>query len=342
MDALKEMEHDPWWPDARCNAWEPEMNLHELAAFWRALGKRVFEADDVLWLGDTFKSVYFTFPFDKPLDIRPRDVRRLLWKQRGLLARVTREQESGTFNSYLYICDNREYDFPALAKHRRSVVRKGYKQAEHIGPVDKEIILRDGYALETESLERQGRKANIPSRTEWNTYMRPWLETPDAYCWGAVHDGKLVAYMLVVNIRDDAEIHNHRSGGVAMKTGINNAMVFELVRRTVIEQGMRRLSYGLASIRDIATLDWFKESMGFRRVPIRQEFIPHPLLRPFLARPLLRLTGGLIQRLTDNDDARKVAATLALMAGDEVDTTTDDDAQDESTKASDSREPAKV
>ena len=121
---------------------------------------------------------------------------------------------------------------------------------------------------------------------------------------------------VVVLVENDVEIDSHRSGGVAMKTGIDNALVFELVRQALAADYRRRVSSGLASVRGLSSLDWFKESTGFRRLTVWHESVILPLLRPFVIRPVVRLAGRAIRRLTRNDTAFKVAATLSLLAGD--------------------------
>ncbi len=297
---------------------ELDVTLNELTEFWRRLGKRAVYAHERVWFDDKGNGVYLVYPYERVVSTPRAAIGRLLWQQRGLLARVTRPAEHAGFNAQLYVCDDHDYDMPRLAKHRRNVVRKGLKQAEHIGRVDHDLVLRDGYALELETLSRQTRRPQLPERKVWETRLAPWRDTPDTYCWGALAGGRLVAFMLVMNILDEVLVYWHRSGATAMKNGINNAMLFELVRETVVRGGARQLNYGYGSILSIDGLDWFKQTMGFRPVTLRQEFVPHPLLRPLLWRPALRLTSRVIRRVASTDRARKVAAAMALFAGDQA------------------------
>lgn len=293
------------------------MTLSELTEFWRRLGKRAVYAHELSWFDDKGNGVYMAYPYDQVVSVPRATIGRLLRQQRGMLARVTCPPARPGFDALLYVCDDHGYDLPKLAKHRRNVVRKGLKQAEHIGRVDYQVVLRDGYELEIETLSRQTRRPQLPARETWEARLAPWRDTPDAYCWGALHDGRLTAFMLVINILDEALVYWHRSNATAMKNGINNAMLFELVRETVVRGGARQLNYGYGSILAIGGLDWFKQSMGFRAVGLRQEFVPHPFLRPLLWRPALRLTSRVIRRITSNDRARKIAAAMALFAGDQ-------------------------
>ena len=296
---------------------ETDVNLSELTEFWRRLGKRAVHAHELSWFDDKGNGVYSAYPYEQVVDVPQSGIRRLLRQQRGLLARVTLPPDEPGFEARLHVCDDHTYDLATLAKHRRNVVRKGLNQAEHIGRVDYEVVLRDGYELEVETLNRQARRPQLPDRRGWEARMAPWRDTRDAYCWGALHDGRLVAFMLVADILDETLVYWHRSGATAMKNGINNAMLFELVRETVVRGGARQLNYGYGSILDIGGLDWFKQTMGFRAVPLRQAFIPHPLVRPLLWRPALRLASRAIRRVTSNDRARKAAAAMALFAGDQ-------------------------
>jgi hypothetical protein len=300
------------------------VTLTELAQLWRKLGKPVVEREGVLWFADKPNGVYYTYPYEQVLETPASRIRGLLWEQRGLLARVTRAPSTPGFDALLYICDDHAYDVPKLPKHRRSVVRKGLKQAAFIGKLERDVVLRDGLELEFESLKRQGRNPDKLARADWEAFMAPFFETDDAYCWGALHAGRVVAFILMLHVNDEALIFWHRSGGAAMNSGINNAMVYELVRHTIVSGDMRHISYGLGSVRDLSTLDWFKQTMGFQAIRIRQEFVPHPVLRPLLARPLLRLAGRTIRKVTRNDFALKIAGAMDLFTGDAAPATEED------------------
>jgi hypothetical protein len=56
----------------------------------------------------------------------------------------------------------------------------------------------------------------------------------------------------------------------------------------LLRRGVRCITFGLESLEPVGALDEFKYGMGFRRDPLRQRVVFHPLLRPLLRRDGVR------------------------------------------------------
>ncbi len=81
----------------------------------------------------------------------------------------------------------------------------------------------------------------------------------------------------------------------------NNALVYEIARRMLVERRVRQITFGLESLEDVGALDQFKFGMGFRQAPLRQRVLFHPVLRAVLGHAGTR---ALLRRWTDGRGAR--------------------------------------
>jgi hypothetical protein len=100
--------------------------------------------------------------------------------------------------------------------------------------------------------------------------------------WGAFVGGDLAAFLLTAELGDCVEFLLARSRSDLLDAYPNNALIFTVAEEMLVKRRVGKITFGLESLEPVGPLDQFKFGMGFRREPIRQRVVFHPLLRTLL------------------------------------------------------------
>jgi hypothetical protein len=253
--------------------------VEPFAHFLSATGHRVLRGAGAYWY-DPSPGFFLALPSHRLLQPADDELRALFRHQPCAGLRFAAPLDGPGKLSYQIVCDARDYDLEQLSANIRSKVRRGLRRCE-IAPVSCATIAADGLAADRETLARQQRAVRLEGPA-WDNYWRAAAGTETMEGWGAYVGGSLAAFLVSVRLDDSVEFLLARSRSDALDAYPNNALVYEVARRMLVERGVRQITFGLESLEDVEALDQFKFGMGFRRAPLRQRVVFHPVLRRIL------------------------------------------------------------
>jgi len=264
------------------------------ASFLRAIGHRVVQTCSAYWY-DASKFFFLSAPPHRVYRPEEDELRTVLRRFPCLGVRFAAPLESPGKLSYQIVCDNHTYALETLSANVRSKVRRGLKRCE-VAAVPLPKIAELGRRAHQDTLARQGRDSAL-SGSRWDRFWLAAASTPGFEGWGAWIGDNLMAFLVSVTFEDSVEFLLARSCTEGLGAYPNNALIFRVTAEMLVQRGQREVTFGLESLEPVGPLDEFKFGMGFRRRPLRQRVVFHPLLRSLLrCTPIRGLVRGWTER----------------------------------------------
>ncbi len=288
------------------------MHAAEFAAFWRMQGHRVLETKQCQWYSPQ-PFCFMSIPFHRVVAPSRREIAQVLLRGPSLAIRYPTPPDADSTGG-LFIVADRDYDFPSLHQKARNQTRRGLESCK-VEQVGWPYLAEQGYAVNAQTLERQGRNAHSTTQERWNQYCQAAAQIPGFEAWAALVEGSLAAFMVTALVEDCFSILLQASAADYLSHNPNNALVFTVLRTKLASPEVGYVSYGLKSIEDTAGVDHFKERMGFQLRPFKEGIVIHPALKPFL------LLGGrsgvamMARRRPDSDFWRKALRAVDIATG---------------------------
>jgi len=263
--------------------------IEPFAQFLEATGHRILRGAGTFWY-EAGRGFLLAVPSHRLLQPSDEEIRALFRLHPCAGLRFSAPLDGAGVLSYQIVCDDPDYGLDRLSANVRSKVRRGLRRCE-IAALSFDTIASEGLPADRDTLARQGRGVRLEG-TSWDRHWRAAAAASTMEGWGAIVDGGLAAFLVTVQLDDCVEFLLARSRTDCLDAYPNNALVYEVARRMLVERRVRQITFGLESLEDVGALDQFKFGMGFRQSPLRQRVLFHPLLRTVLghagARALLR------------------------------------------------------
>jgi hypothetical protein len=234
------------------------------SSYWYDAGPRTFQAFPYHWL------------------IQPGDqeLKQILRQHKIISLRYsTPLQNTAGCISYHAVYDEPEYTIEGLDRRSRQNVRKGLKNCL-VESIPLERLAQEGWSLEEDTAERQGRQTPLDQKKWYERYMAA-AELPGFEAWGALVDGRLVASLLTFQMGDCCEMISQQCHQDFLNARVNNALTYTVTKTMIDRQEIKSVFYALHSLDAPSSVDTFKFRMGYRAKPVRQRVVFHPLLEPF-------------------------------------------------------------
>jgi hypothetical protein len=282
------------------------MNRDGMADFLERLGHRVVRDTRAYWY-DQRGRFMASIPHSVPL-VPDRDEQRRIMRASGALGIRHLAPISGPGRmSYAFMVDDPAYDLTMLSANTRSKVRRGLKQCE-VGRMDPKEARAEGREANDDTIRRLRFTRDV---YDWTTYWDAVESSPGAEVWGARIGGTLVAYAVILHVERCAEILVARSHSEHLKHYPNNALIFTAVQDLIRRDDVDRILFGFESVDTATGVDNFKDSMAFRRWPVRQYIALHPVAERALGFGIVRKTlHRVVDRRRDSEFWRKVEGVL--------------------------------
>jgi hypothetical protein len=282
------------------------MTRDGMAEFFERLGHRVVRTDRAYWY-DQRSRFLAAFPHAVPFTPENGELTRVFRTGGVVGLRHLAPVDGPGRMSYAFIVDDRGYDFETLSSNTRSKVRRGLKHCD-VRRMEPREVRQGGRDANEDTLARMRFTRDV---YDWNRYWDAVEASEGAEVWGALDGTAIVAYLVMMHVEGCAEIHVERSHSRALKQYPNNALVFSAVRDLMRRDDVSRVLFGFESVDVVTGVDRFKDSMAFRRWPVRQHIAFHPLAEHALRRGWVR---GAIRRVIERRPAsefwRKVEGAL--------------------------------
>jgi hypothetical protein len=256
---------------------------------WVELGKGVLQAYPYHWI------------IHPTID----EISDLLRKNKKIALRYSTSLESLSGHiSYHVVYDKPSYELSTVPKKARHDVVRGLSYAAYEN-ISLNRLSSEGWKLRYETLVRQGRK-NAETQKFWQRLCLSADGLDGFEAWGAIHDGELIAALLAYTADGTTSILYQQSKTDHLEFGVNNALTFTFTETVVHRPTTKQIFYGLHSLDAPQSVDKFKLRMGYIAMPVRQEVVFNPLIRPLINKLSYQFLRKLLVILPGNEYLSKV------------------------------------
>jgi hypothetical protein len=294
----------------------PSLDTERFARFYERAGVRIAKSESAWWY-EAAPRFLLALPSHRPFTLPADEAADLMRRERLAGLRYICNEGDGGRASFHLVCDDPEFGLDKLSANTRSKVRRGLSRNE-IRRVTGRELAEIGEGAFVETMVRQNRASESAMQT-WRRMLAAADDEPAIEIWTAWHEGEFACYLIAVRIDDVCEFFQARSVGRLLKHYPNNALIYTLTEEMLVQRGLREVTFGIESPEPVEDLDAFKVQMGYRKKPVRQRVIFHPLLRAALSiGPLRRalLTKG--SDPTADVRLRKAAGILKFADGEDA------------------------
>jgi len=276
------------------------MDAVAYARFLRATGYHVTTTPSAYWY-DASRFFYLSAPPHRQYEPTTDDLRDVLRRPPCMGVRFAAPLRGSGKLSYQIVCDDHAYGIETLSANVRSKVRRGLKRCQ-VGPVPFSVIATAGRRAHQDTLARQGRDGVLAGE-RWDRFWAAAGETVGFEGWGAWSGDTLAAFLVSATFDEGVEFLLARSCSDELGAYPNNALIFHVTQEMLQRRGVPEITFGLESLEPVGPLDEFKFGMGFRRRPLRQRVVFHPVLRALLRQRPLR---ALVRRWSERRGSETV------------------------------------
>ena len=291
------------------------MKASELAEFFSATGNRVIQTESCYWYNSKpflFKSL----PVHRFVEPSTAELAQVFIKGPAFAIRYPMSPDKAGPRGAMYVCSNRDYDFPALSQNVRSRTRRGLARCR-IEQIDFSYLSEHGYALTAETTLRQ--MGQMPSTTEeeWHRFCANASKWRDFEAWGAFVEHRLATFIVAMLVEDCYYIHLQKSASDLLKYYPNNALLFTVMKTKLASPEVAYISHGPKALAVGKGLEYYKTSMGFELEPFTDHVVFNPLVKPFLMWKGDAVVDRLVQRYPDNLFWQRASRALRVARGEE-------------------------
>ena len=284
------------------------MNAEVFAEWLRRQGYRVVRTASSYWY-EVSARVYQAFPYHWVIQPTEDELSQFLRQNRAIGLRYS-TSVGGPMGciSYHAVYDQPCYTLDGLDRRSRQNIRAGLKNC-HVEPISFERLAEDGWLLEMDTVDRQGRRVKLREET-WRRRCMAAADLPGFEAWGALFDGRLVASLLTFQMEDCCEMISQQCHRDYLRARVNNALSFVVTQTMISRSGIRSIFYALHSLDAPANVDEFKFRMGYVAKPVRQRVVFHPWLAPVFNRASRAMVKQLLGRYPDHPTLAKAEGML--------------------------------
>jgi hypothetical protein len=210
--------------------------------------------------------------------------------------------------SYHAIYEKPDYTLDSLDRRSRQNIRKGLKNCQ-VETISFERLAEEGWLLEKDTADRQGRQLKIDKNVWRRRYMAA-ADLPGFEAWGALANGNLVASLFTIQVEDCCEMISQQCHRDYLNARVNNALSFVVTRTMINRTEIKSVFYSLQSLNAPASVDQFKFRMGYTAKPVRQRVVFRPTLAPFINKASHAIIKRLSERRPNNPFLSKAKGML--------------------------------
>lgn len=252
----------------------------DIFAEWlKRQGYTIFKTKSSYWYNQAPRT-FQAFPYHWLIEPEDEELSDFLKKQKGIGLRYSSplSAKQGKI-SYHAVYEKSKYDYDDLGKWARKNVRRGLSNCI-VEPISFERLAEDGYELQIDTLNRQGRNLEITPAI-WRNRCLSASDLPGFTGWGAFVDSKLAASVITFEMEDCGYMLYQQCKRCYLEDHVNNALGFVVTQFLLNRTNIKSILYGLHSLDAPASVDEFKFRMGYVAKPVRQRVVFNPASAPF-------------------------------------------------------------
>jgi hypothetical protein len=288
---------------------------NHLSNFCRASGTRFFIIRNSFWMSRGMR-FFSPWPASKPIVLSAEDLE-FIWSQKALFIHYVSTDDKPFFPGYDFLVNDKNYGLDNIqSSKRRHNIRWALKRCS-VERVSFDILIREAGPLIEDTHLRQKRVFNNSVLEMWRNYFRLAESNPLFEAWASFVSGQLAAVCVVMIVGDGAYIEMTFSRTELLRYHPVDALAFVVTQRSILLGGVSFVSYGKRPIIGEADgLANFKETMGFKKILVKERVEAHPFLRPIMRAPLNSMTYFIANKASGcSMYARIISGVLATYKG---------------------------
>ena len=284
-----------------------------LTDFLSKTGSRVIPLATGLWYSRGIRVVE-PVTMKGPTDISDTS-RQRLWDGGALFLRYPVSVGSGCKPSYIHVVNDKNYDLDFLRGNQRKETRRALRLCD-VRRIEIGYLFKHGIELIIDTYHRQRRYLDDAILDRWKKNLELSANNPLFEAWGAFVGKQLGAFRVDFTYRGGfyGDILFNRAS--LLKYQVMNALIFVSTREVIRRPNVDCVSYGIrATFGESASLQRFKDSMGYKRVEVEERVDLNPKIRllgriELLNKIAKRIVSPLLER---SDKAKRFYALLDMI-----------------------------
>ncbi|MBA3868200.1 MAG: hypothetical protein H0X30_03530 [Anaerolineae bacterium] len=254
------------------------MNADVFAEWLRRQGFDVIRSENSYWFNQGPR-VYQAFPYHWVISPSEDEIIQLLRANNLLGVRYSTPYSAQLGRaSYHAVYEGSNYTLESLGKSARKNIRRGLQNCT-VELIDFELLARDGWKLQQDTLSRQGRETGL-TKKRWESLTHSANQLSGFEAWGAFVGLNLAASVITFQMSDWVYMLYQQCHRDYLSAHVNNALSFTVTHEIMKRKNIRSILYGLHSLDAPPSVDEFKFRMGYIAKPVRQRVVFHPLIVP--------------------------------------------------------------
>lgn len=185
-------------------------------------------------------------------------------------------------NTYEFILYTDHYDLELFKRKVRNNIRKSIKECVFREP-DLNEIIQQGLMINKLTLIKQKRKDRyLTDPKKWGRFIESFYQHRDFFILGAYKDERMIGYLMAYNMDGTFVLLNPYSDRRYSTSAPMNGLIYTFINNIIEKYGMVKVSYGIESFSPLPELDFFKENMLFRRIPVTRIYLINSFLLPLI------------------------------------------------------------
>jgi hypothetical protein len=252
------------------------MNIEELVEIHRNSGFIIKKYGDSYFLNKGLLN--YSFPQLDDIKVNKRQLNLIRFKYPLSVIKIDSKYKNG----YEFILETDNYKVENFNAKARNMIRRSLKDCTFRRPSLADLLI-NGLEINRQTMLKHGIKDRLlTSKNKWQNFVKAFYENKEIEIFGAYIGDNMVGYIMAYNYNGKYIILNPYFNYKASCSGPMNGLLYTLVNHIIAKNGKVKISYGLESFFPIPTLNKFKYSMLFRRIPITRVSLLNPLLVPFV------------------------------------------------------------
>ncbi len=280
-----------------------------LKKYFTETGVPFVSTGDRLWYS-TGSKIYINLPCSGPITVGAEE-KMALWDSGAVFLKYPVPPEMSGYSSYLYVVSDKLYGLDSLTHHVRKETIRALKKC-HVDRIPIQEILPIAPEIIADTHIRQGRQFDAGILKEWMQSIEAAVDNPIFECWAAFVGSRVGAFRIDFTYRGGYYGDVLFNVKDLLKYQVMNALMFVSTEQVMKRPDIDHVSYGLRSIYgDKPSLNRFKESMGYVKIPISERIEVAPRYSRIITREAASIGAAILGKL--NFNSQKIHKLEAIL-----------------------------
>jgi len=283
------------------------MTIENFAEWYRRQGHHVIQTASSYWFNAGPRE-YQAFPFGWLIEPSKNELHEMMRKHRILSLRYSTPLTASTGKVSYHVTLSNPYNVDLLRSQARNAVKRGLAKCV-IENVPFERVAEEGWLLQQDTLDRQGRSATM-TQEDWRRICLSAVNLEGFEAWSALVDGEMAAALIISRIDDTFYVPYAFSHRKYLDFYVNNALFYSVSSNMLAREGINSIFFTVQSLDAPKSVDDFKFRMGLHAKAVRQRVVFNPMLEPLITTSTHKLISKLVSRYPEKASLAKVEGMI--------------------------------